>query len=155
MGVNPGLRVKKAGLIRLYQSAKSGDESNTVTSSAAVITTNDVYAQPPVQTLPTNLGREQVLSAHDQVPHPEAVETESSGDSNTEIASLRASVVLLQRTVSTLSSNLDNLVQRNVPNISIPYQNRNQIETIPDELPGAVAEVWEPRFRPGRIYLQI
>ncbi len=49
MGVNPGLRVKKAGLIRLYQSAKSGDESNTVTSSAAVITTNDVYAQPPVQ----------------------------------------------------------------------------------------------------------
>ncbi len=26
--INPELRVKKAGLIRLYQSAKSGDESS-------------------------------------------------------------------------------------------------------------------------------
>ncbi len=108
-----------------------------------------------MQTVSTNLGREQVPSAHDQFPHPEAGETESSGDSNTEIASLRTSVVLLQRTVSTLSSNLDNLVQRNVPNISIPCQNRNQIETIPDKLPRACGRDMGASFPPERIYLQI
>ncbi len=51
-------------------------------------------------------------------------------------------MALLQRTVSTLSSNLDNLVQWNVPNNSVPYQNRNQIETLPDELPNACGQCW-------------